>query len=1179
MRKNRVENSYTQICDLTLKPVAEQEEVLFEEFPPLTASPSTSILGLKRRLVYEITYTPLTAISDIDSLSISCDHEKVDMPKSQGRSGVQKPASIPSPRCRALALVLRVACNRISPGNGQASWRTLRKEIPESLANEFGPAIEEFESNPQPAFELCSKPLGEQISTSDGLAALLLEDMQAATIKHNGTVLTPYWLANRVTRKAHQHWRRLHRSGAEPRKVADISCGAGTFLEAFQNVFPITPHIIGWDKDPLCVAYSRLLSWAQGTSWEIECHDSLMDASPELPLLKQQTDDQIHCCDMLIGNPPYVRSQLLPAPYVSRIRSIYPSTNKGNFDLSVAFLDHAISSLSEGGIAAYIVTNKFMSTKYGQRICRRLSEDARVLEIEDFQDSQVFAGYTTYTSVVTFAKKLPAKRFLVTHFPEGVTQDSDPGIGRTATLPQERLREHPWDFAADDVHAILRLIKDRRHPLLTEVIGDVVQGLRTGANQVFVINERNSSGIEKDVLLPFVTGEHIRRCAVATDKLALIFPYRINEFGETCLMPEKMLASKYPLCWQHLLNHRAVLAERSLETNTPWYAYSRSQNLNLAKTRKLLVREMMPRAEFAADTSGCIAFASGYALRADRLSEDELGMWAALLCTPTMEFVLRNHGTQLQSGWFRLLKHHLRRVRAPSLSESAVQRLQVLSNQYASDPDNPKLLDQMDREVASAFGLTSEHRTLIRKLLSSFHKRSLGRKYKDNVALDEIDETASPSIYEPVKLPEYESAHRDRPDLRSAVTFVPNKISPIHRWFRYSQGFSGELVSTLIDDMGVPKDGLVLDPFTGCGTTNLVCRAMGIPSVGFEISPLMVWVAKCKTRPWNSRRLEHAFQQLRLPPPNLCSNTTFEESIFADYLRKAFSVGILKQLWTFENEFNEGPFAKMEKDFLRLALLGIMEDVSQIRKHGSHYRFMLRSESIGLQKLNTQIISPNTDIRPILVERISQMISDVDACPLARPLARCSIYRADCRSRKLPPESVSAVITSPPYLNRNNYIAQQKAEFALLSLVSDKRAFRSLVRSTFRSHVEAQFPLGGATSEWPEVSLILKAMKLSENNNPKIPHMIAGYFDDLSRVLLQLHQALKPGGWAAFVLGNSRWGGVVVPVDHLMAMLAEKAGFKVDKIMVTRLKGNSPQQMRKYGRIPVRESVVVIRKQ
>jgi len=80
-------------------------------------------------------------------------------------------------------------------------------------------------------------------------------------------------------------------------------------------------------------------------------------------------------------------------------------------------------------------------------------------------------------------------------------------------------------------------------------------------------------------------------------------------------------------------------------------------------------------------------------------------------------------------------------------------------------------------------------------------------------------------------------------------------------------------------------------------------------------------------------------------------------------------------------------------------------------------------------------------------------------------------------------------------------------------------------------------------------------------------------------VLLQLHQALKPGGWAAFVLGNSRWGGVVVPVDHLMAMLAEKAGFKVDKIMVTRLKGNSPQQMRKYGRIPVRESVVVIRKQ
>jgi len=51
-----------------------------------------------------------------------------------------------------------------------------------------------------------------------------------------------------------------------------------------------------------------------------------------------------------------------------------------------------------------------------------------------------------------------------------------------------------------------------------------------------------------------------------------------------------------------------------------------------------------------------------------------------------------------------------------------------------------------------------------------------------------------------------------------------------------------------------------------------------------------------------------------------------------------------------------------------------------------------------------------------------------------------------------------------------------------------------------------------------------------------------------------------------------------VPVDHLLLMLAEKVGFTAERVMVTRLKGNSPQQMRKYGRIPVRESIVVFGK-
>jgi len=90
--------------------------------------------------------------------------------------------------------------------------------------------------------------------------------------------------------------------------------------------------------------------------------------------------------------------------------------------------------------------------------------------------------------------------------------------------------------------------------------------------------------------------------------------------------------------------------------------------------------------------------------------------------------------------------------------------------------------------------------------------------------------------------------------------------------------------------------------------------------------------------------------------------------------------------------------------------------------------------------------------------------------------------------------------------------------------------------------------------------------------------MISGYFADLALTLQELFRVVTPGGRIAFVVGNTRWGGVVIPIDHLLLMLAEHSGFVAERVLVTRLKGNSPQQMKMYGRIPVRESVVLFRK-
>lgn len=1084
-----------------------------------------------------------------------------------------------SPRAIALAYVARAfsVTDSRSLFLPQDKWLS---KAPESLLRDFGPAQKDLRNCPNIMKEQLLQIQPDRNSITDILAQLLLMEEPSDKAKKSGAVFTPAWLARRVTRTAYQNWFRLHRNGRQPRLVADVSSGPGAFLLSCQNIFGGRgTRILGVDINPLCITYARLLAFASSAEWDLRCEDTLLSHAHDLPLFKKPQSAQFDSYDILVGNPPFVRSPLLPPTYCTAIRSAYPSTRKGNFDLSIAFVEQAINSLAEGGIASYILTNKFLSSKYGSYICDKLAKEVRVLSLEDFQDKQIFPGYTTYTCVLTFSKRLPTKRFLVMHFPNGVV-DHESNSAKTTSLPIERLQHHPWDFASNETSDILSKLRDKRHPFLGDIFGNIIQGLRTGANQVFVIDSLNKSLTEPELLIPFINGEYIRRCRADSSRLLLIFPYTINDFGEAVIIPEQDLRKKYPKCWSYLLSHRSLLQDRSIDPNFPWYAYSRSQNLLLGRLRKLLVREMMPRAEFAADLSGQLVFSSGYGLDATRMNNNDLKMWTVILCTRTMEFSLRYSGTQLQSGWFRLLKHHLRRVRLPLLQKTEFYNIQQLAAIFWDNPDDEETLEKIDSLIANIFGLSRRERDFIKVFLQDCHDRSLGKSQNSTIAPSKIypNYPDPRDVYEPIKLTQYNPLHIERADLQKAVTFVPNKDLPIHRWYKYSQGYSANVVDFLIKEFALSSSSVVLDPFTGCGTTNLVCDQYGIPSFGIEISPLMAWISRAKTFPWKADEIQKTVSSLVLPAPSKCNINAYEMSPFYEYLKKAYSTKILRQLWTFVDCFDHDRRAFRNRIFLKLGLLSIMEEVSQIRKHGSHYRYMLKADSIGLQKLNTPIIDPDADIRPILLKRLKIMLEDVRSLEYLPGGSKSTIILGDARHLPFGAGTVTHVISSPPYLNRNNYIAQQKAELAILSLILEKDQYRRLVQRTLCSHVEARFPPGKASSRFHEVEKILSSFELSPNNNPKIPYMIAGYFDDLHLVLSELYRVMRSGGKLGFILGNSRWGGVIVPVDHLFSLLAEKVGFSTEKIFVTRLKGNSPQQMRKYGRIPVRESIVIAKR-
>jgi hypothetical protein len=100
-----------------------------------------------------------------------------------------------------------------------------------------------------------------------------------------------------------------------------------------------------------------------------------------------------------------------------------------------------------------------------------------------------------------------------------------------------------------------------------------------------------------------------------------------------------------------------------------------------------------------------------------------------------------------------------------------------------------------------------------------------------------------------------------------------------------------------------------------------------------------------------------------------------------------------------------------------------------------------------------------------------------------------------------------------------------------------------------------------------------------EINNRGVLTMIDQYFTESTFVFAELCRVCRSGARVAFVNDNVRYAGEIIPVDTLSTDLAAQVGFEPLTIYVLpQRKGNSSQQMGRYGRAALRKSITVWRK-
>jgi len=416
----------------------------------------------------------------------------------------------------------------------------------------------------------------------------------------------------------------------------------------------------------------------------------------------------------------------------------------------------------------------------------------------------------------------------------------------------------------------------------------------------------------------------------------------------------------------------------------------------------------------------------------------------------------------------------------------------------------------------------------------------------------------------------------ERLRLRQLVTYVPNKAAPIHRWFQYKEGFSYKLVEMLLREFEAdPARHRIFDPFVGCGTTPLVAKQMGFCAWGIDILPVAVFVAQVKLRGpevYDLVRLRSEIDRLLTIPFHSPSLSAPQD---VRIIRLAYEPNTLEQILFFKEEIQRID-NEPTREFLLLGLMSVLESVSYTSKDGQYLRLrrdkkipdvrdVLRSQ---LEMMYSDLLGERTQLR---LPGLAKTLSD------GRGDKRCYIARADARSFIASfDDYADIIITSPPYLNRYDYSRIYSLELCL-QFVNEFEELKQIRHSLLRSHIESREPPTNNVHR-PALIEILDNLAGQDLNNPRIPVMIKGYFEDMNQVMKQLAQVCRPGARVALVVANARFHGELIPVDLLLSELAADAGFKVERIIITRYKGNSSQQMGRFGRVAVRESIAIWRK-
>jgi DNA modification methylase len=416
-----------------------------------------------------------------------------------------------------------------------------------------------------------------------------------------------------------------------------------------------------------------------------------------------------------------------------------------------------------------------------------------------------------------------------------------------------------------------------------------------------------------------------------------------------------------------------------------------------------------------------------------------------------------------------------------------------------------------------------------------------------------------------------------------------NKLDPrdraFHDWYRFVLSFPPHLVRDYIQKFELNKDSVVLDPFCGTGTTLVEAKLAGMKGIGLEGNPFPHFASTVKTD-WkldadilSARAREVADKVLA----NLESEGVDDNLSFGNIL------GINLKTLSPENE--KLILANSISPLPLHKTLALFENLKQYQNEQFYRHALLALGNALVFKISNLHFGPEVGVKkpkgdvPVVSNwlfEIQKMADDLKRVS-EKSFPETKVHLVDARSLGvIEPNSVDAVITSPPYPNEKDYTRTTRLESVLLGFITSKAELRELKKRLVRSNTRGIYKDDDddkLVSGFPEIQRIAdeiekRRIELGKDSGFErlYPRAAKLYFGGMAKHLADLRRALRPGAHLAYVVGDqASYLRVMIRTGQILGEIAQKLGYELVGIDLfrTRLATATKDQLR--------EEVVVLK--